>query len=73
MPIPRTDRISHIGQDEIHQSRRSFFAEAGDGWNIPGNVEHGVEVLENAVVIEVFSQARRPLTRCSVYIIMYMI
>lgn len=50
-----------------------FFAEAGDGWNIPGNVEHGVEVLENAVVIEVFSQARRPLTRCSVYIIMYMI
>jgi hypothetical protein len=49
------------------------FTKAGDGWNIPGNVEHGVEVLENAVVIEVFSQARRPLTRCSVYIIMYMI
>jgi quercetin dioxygenase-like cupin family protein len=35
-----------------------FMAEAGDGWNIPGDVEHGVEVLESAVVIEVFSPAR---------------
>jgi quercetin dioxygenase-like cupin family protein len=35
-----------------------FMAEAGDGWNIPGEVEHSVEVLENAVVIEVFSPAR---------------
>jgi quercetin dioxygenase-like cupin family protein len=35
-----------------------FMAEAGDGWNILGDVEHGVEVLENAVVIEVFSPAR---------------
>jgi quercetin dioxygenase-like cupin family protein len=36
-----------------------YMAEAGDGWNIPGDVEHGVEVLENAVVIEVFSPARK--------------
>jgi quercetin dioxygenase-like cupin family protein len=35
-----------------------FMAEAGDGWNIAGNIEHGVDVLENAVVIEVFSPAR---------------
>jgi quercetin dioxygenase-like cupin family protein len=35
-----------------------FLAEEGDGWNIPSDVEHGVEVLENAVVIEVFSPAR---------------
>jgi len=35
-----------------------FMAEAGDGWNIPGDVEHGVEVLEGALVIEVFSPAR---------------
>jgi len=27
--------------------------------NIPGNVEHDVEVLEDTVVIEVFSPARR--------------
>jgi quercetin dioxygenase-like cupin family protein len=35
-----------------------FMAEAGVGWNIVGDIEHGVEVLENAVVIEVFSPAR---------------
>jgi quercetin dioxygenase-like cupin family protein len=35
-----------------------FEAEPGDSWNIPGNVEHSVEVLEDTVVIEVFSPAR---------------
>jgi quercetin dioxygenase-like cupin family protein len=35
-----------------------FEAEPGDSWNIPGNVEHDVEVLEDTVVIEVFSPAR---------------
>ncbi|MFC2164833.1 cupin domain-containing protein [Acidobacteriota bacterium] len=35
-----------------------FEAEPGDSWNIPGNVEHGVEVPEDTVVIEVFSPAR---------------
>jgi len=33
-------------------------AEAGDSWSIPGNVEHSVEVLEDSVVIEVFSPVR---------------
>jgi quercetin dioxygenase-like cupin family protein len=33
-------------------------AEPGDSWNIPSNVEHDVEVLEDTVVIEVFSPAR---------------
>jgi quercetin dioxygenase-like cupin family protein len=35
-----------------------FEAEPGDSWNIPSNVEHDVEVLEDTVVIEVFSPAR---------------
>jgi quercetin dioxygenase-like cupin family protein len=35
-----------------------FEAEPGDSWNIPGNVEHHVEVLEDTVVIEVFSPPR---------------
>jgi quercetin dioxygenase-like cupin family protein len=35
-----------------------FEAEPGDSWNIPGNVEHDVEVLEDTVVIEVFSPPR---------------
>lgn len=33
-------------------------AEPGDAWNIPGGVEHGVDVLENTLVIEVFSPIR---------------
>ena len=31
----------------------------GGNWFIPGDVEHGVEVLEDAVVIEVFSPIRK--------------
>jgi len=30
----------------------------GDGWCIPGGVEHGAEVLQDAVAIEVFSPVR---------------
>ena len=36
----------------------SYEAEPGDSWNIPGDVEHDVDVLEDTVVIEVFSPAR---------------
>jgi len=35
-----------------------FEAERGDSWNIPSNMEHDVEVLEDTVVIEVFSPPR---------------
>lgn len=31
----------------------------GDGWDIPGGVNHGVDVLEDCVVVEVFSPARK--------------
>ncbi len=31
---------------------------AGDSWCVPSGVEHGVEVLEDAVVVEVFSPPR---------------
>ena len=33
-------------------------AEAGDSWTIAGNVMHGVEVLEDAEVLEVFTPVR---------------
>jgi quercetin dioxygenase-like cupin family protein len=33
-------------------------AEPGDGWSIGGNVVHMVDILEDSVVIEVFSPAR---------------
>jgi quercetin dioxygenase-like cupin family protein len=35
----------------------------GDGWTIPGGVEHGVKVLADAVVIEVFAPAREDYRR----------
>jgi quercetin dioxygenase-like cupin family protein len=31
---------------------------AGDSWNVPGNSNHRVEVLEDSFVIEVFSPVR---------------
>jgi quercetin dioxygenase-like cupin family protein len=31
---------------------------AGDSWNIPMNVTHGAEILEDSVAIEVFSPLR---------------
>ena len=36
----------------------SFEALAGDSWNIPSNVDHSAEVLEDTVIVEVFSPAR---------------
>lgn len=30
----------------------------GDSWCIPGDVEHGAEILEDAVAVEVFSPVR---------------
>jgi len=36
----------------------AFDTEPGCAWSIPGLVEHGVEVLEDCLVIEVFSPAR---------------
>ena len=33
-------------------------AKPGDSWNIAGNVEHGATVLEESVVVEVFSPVR---------------
>jgi len=33
-------------------------AEPGDSWCIPGGVEHGAEILEDSIAIEVFSPVR---------------
>ena len=35
-----------------------FGCEPGDSWCIHGDVEHGVEVLEDSVLVEVFSPLR---------------
>jgi quercetin dioxygenase-like cupin family protein len=36
----------------------SYEAEPGDSWCIPSGVEHGAEILEDTVAIEVFSPVR---------------
>ncbi len=46
------------GRMTFYIDGEEFAAEPGDSWNIPGNVEHNVEVLEDSVVIEVFSPVR---------------
>ena len=33
-------------------------AKTGDSWSIPENIEHEVEILENSVVLELFSPIR---------------
>ena len=35
------------------------FSAPGDSWCIPGNVDHEVHVLEDSVIIEVFSPVRQ--------------
>lgn len=40
-----------IGTDE-------YETQAGDSWCIPGGVEHGADILEDSVAIEVFSPVR---------------
>jgi quercetin dioxygenase-like cupin family protein len=45
-------RINLIIRDE------KFGAMPGDSWCIPGDVEHGAEILEDSVAVEVFSPVR---------------
>ena len=37
---------------------KTFDCEPGDSWCIAGDAEHGVEILDDAVVIEVFAPVR---------------
>ena len=36
----------------------TVLAESGDSWSIPGGEEHGVDVIDDCVVIEIFSPVR---------------
>ena len=46
------------GKMRLTIDTESFDVEAGDSWSVPLNVEHGVEVKEDALVVEVFSPLR---------------
>jgi unsaturated pyranuronate lyase len=45
-------RVNMIVENE------KFEAGPGDGWCIHGDVEHGAEILEDTVIVEVFSPVR---------------
>jgi quercetin dioxygenase-like cupin family protein len=36
----------------------TFDARPGDSWCVPGGVEHGAEIVEDSIAIEVFSPVR---------------
>ena len=46
------------GRLRLFIGTEAFVAEPGDSWCIPGGVEHGAEILEDSVAIEVFSPVR---------------
>ena len=47
------------GKIKLIIGNEKYDAEPGDSWCIPGNVEHGAEIIEDAVAIEVFSPVRK--------------
>jgi quercetin dioxygenase-like cupin family protein len=46
------------GKIRLHIDERSYECNPGDSWCIPGDANHGADVLEDAVAIEVFSPVR---------------
>ena len=47
------------GRMRLKIGGEEFDARAGDSWNIPMNVEHGSEIMEDSVALEVFSPVRK--------------
>ena len=46
------------GKLRLTISNETFDVGPGDSWCIPGDAEHGAEILEDSVAIEVFSPVR---------------
>ena len=46
------------GRIRLSIGAEDYEAEVGDSWCIPGGVEHGADILENSVAIEVFAPVR---------------
>ena len=46
------------GRIRLHIDGKPFDCDPGDSWCISANVEHGADILEDAVAIEVFSPVR---------------
>jgi quercetin dioxygenase-like cupin family protein len=46
------------GRLQLTVGEVKYEVQSGDSWCIPGGVEHGADVIENAVAIEVFAPVR---------------
>jgi len=46
------------GRLRLYIGAEEYYAHTGDSWCIPGGVEHGADILEDSVAIEVFSPVR---------------
>ena len=46
------------GKIELVMEDKTLEAEPGDSWSIPGDVPHSVNVIEDSVIVEVFSPVR---------------
>ena len=46
------------GRIRLSIGSKQYDVQPGDSWCIPGEVEHGAEILEDSVAIEVFSPVR---------------
>jgi quercetin dioxygenase-like cupin family protein len=46
------------GRMRVRIGTDQYEARPGDSWCIPGGVEHGADILEDSVAIEVFSPVR---------------
>ena len=51
------ERMNKLFEDTL-STREEKDLMAGDSWCIPSGVEHGAEILEDSVAIEVFSPVR---------------
>lgn len=46
------------GRIRLSIDSKEYDVKPGDSWSIPGSVEHGAEILEDAIAVEVFSPVR---------------
>ncbi|MCU0242481.1 MAG: cupin domain-containing protein [Vicinamibacteria bacterium] len=56
-PHEQTGYLVH-GRLRFVVGTETFEAQQGDAWCVPGGIEHGVEVLEDSLAIEVFAPRR---------------
>ncbi len=47
------------GMIRLTIGKETHEAMPGDGWCIPGGIEHGAEIVEESVAVEVFSPVRQ--------------